>query len=134
MVGGSLPRYVHPSIFPGTPSQPGPPCRTHRTGQHRGRGPAALTRAVAELTVRNGRVTVSSVTDDPFHCWLLFGWRIRVCKVPCFFGRGTLLRRQGLIPPSPVSLLGNTSYVPNYQLLVKKEGIRRPGVGVRSPC
>jgi len=64
-----------PPYPPGYTDQPAHPCRTAAAVTDRC-SVAALTRGVAERNIRNGRVTVVTVTitrftvRHPFHCWM----------------------------------------------------------------
>ena len=64
------PWYIHTLPPSGYTDHPAHPCRTAAAVTGRCTL-AALTREVAELNIRKGRVTVTGVTDHPFHCWSL---------------------------------------------------------------
>jgi len=90
----------------------------------------ALAQRVAERTVRYATVTDTRVTVPVS---LLEEEREACCEESSTLGYTlwlrAVLRRQDSLRPSPVSLLGILSYVPEYQLYDRLVGIRRPSVG-----
>ena len=128
-----LPGYVHPSYTSRVHH------RHQHCTQHATRYPAltpatALTRAVAEQTVRQDPLTVVTVRHVPITLFAGGQFLLSRPKPKVIQGRGRHAAQSGARPPVPVSLLGNLSYVTIFSLSARYEGIRRVYAGVLSPC
>jgi len=120
-MGAILPGHIHPTI----PSRVHPACQPailRCTGNLLQSGRQALTRALAELTIRHAAVTVTPLPTPVS----LLGDVDNSAQSPLdSFGRRGTTRRRLLFRHPPVSLLGNLSYVPDIHLLIRNEAIMR---------